>query len=214
MIKLYGYWQSSATWRVRLALELKEIEYKYMPVNLLKGEQAEAAHISRNPQALVPALETTSGAFLTQSLAIIHYLERAFPQNPLLPTDPILAAQVEAVSTMIACEAQPFGNRRVLLYLRETLGFDDDAIKTWMDRWPGTTLKAVETMVMPSPSQYAFGDQPGMADLFIIPQLYAARRFGGDVSGFSRLLEIEAACEAVPAFHAAHPFQQADRPPS
>jgi len=211
MITVYGYWQSSATWRVRLCLLLKNLSFDYQPVNLLAGEQSETDHLARNPQGLVPALKTDNGHIITQSLSIIHYLERRYTTKPIIPKDPIQAARAETIATMIACEAQPFGNRKVLQYLKNDLNFDDTAIKDWMNRWAGQTLKAVERLVDQKENHFCVGNTPTLADIFVIPQLYAARRFGADIDGLSRLLRIEKKCEQLEIFHQAHPFQQSDR---
>lgn len=210
-MKLYGYWQSSATWRVRIALALKGIEYDYEPVNLLTGEQHQPPHLMRNPQGLVPVLETDSKDILTQSLAIIHYLDKISPPIPLLPKDPVIAAKAEAIAIMIASEAQPFGNRRVLQYLREDLGFDKAGIGKWMNRWVGKTLAGVEALIPPE-GRFFSNDRPGLPEIFIIPQLFAARRFGADIDHLTNLLAIEKTCASLNAFAQAHPSQQADRP--
>ena len=215
-MKLYGYWRSSATWRVRLAFALKGLAYDYIPVNLLEAAHQEPAYTRHNPQNLVPTLETDDGETLTQSLAIIRYLDRLYPQTSLLPLDPVKAAKVEAVAIAIACEAQPFANLRVLQYLRQERGFHDDDIADWLNRWTGKTLHAAQHLITANEPQgavmFSFGNTPGLADIFIIPQLFAARRFGADLTGLDRLLDIERACEAHPAFQAAHPGQQPDAP--
>ncbi len=208
-MRLFGYWQSSATWRVRLALSLKNIDYDYVPVNLLKGEQRKPEYLARNPQGLVPVLETNDGTCLAQSLAIIHYLEKQFPKSPLLPMDPVMAAKAEAIAIMINSEAQPFGNRRVLQYLKTKLGFDEGKISDWMNQWPGQTLGVVETL-MPANGAFFSDERPGLPEIFIIPQLYAARRFGADIGAFTNLLATEKRCEGLDTFFRAHPFQQID----
>lgn len=207
-MKLYGYWQSSATWRVRLALALKDLAYTPVAVDLVEGDQISTDYLSRNPQGLVPTLETEDGTLLTQSLAIILYLENAYPEKPLVSNDPVIAAKTHAIALMIASEAQPFGNRRVLQYLRNERSFDEADIKEWMNRWPGNTLTALESLVQSTGSSFCMGDTPGLADIFLIPQLYAARRFGADIDHLTHLLAIEKNCEALAVFEQAHPRHQ------
>ncbi|MEM1193052.1 MAG: maleylacetoacetate isomerase [Pseudomonadota bacterium] len=215
-MKLYGYWRSSATWRVRIALALKGLTAEYVPVNLLAGAQTEPGYTAINPQNLVPSLETDDGDLLTQSLAIIRYLDRAYPDQPLTPLDPAKAAQVEAVAMTIACEAQPFGNLRVLTMLRDDHGFSKTDIANWINRWPVKALHAAQQLIARHQpgvnSMFSFGDTPGLAEAFLIPQLAPVRRFGGDLSGLDRLLAVEAACTAHPAFIDAHPDNQPDHP--
>lgn len=210
-MKLYGYWRSSTTWRVRIALALKNIEYEYVPVNLLSGEQKSSEHLARNPQGLVPVLEPLEGTYLTQSLAIIHYLEKKFPDRSLYPEDPIKAAKAEAIAIMITGEAQPFGNLRVLTHLKKTHNFDDEAIADWMNLWPGKTLGAVNEL-LPEEGSFFSNDRPGLPEVFLIPQLYAARRFGTKLEKFTKILALEKKCEALESFQKAHPDNQPDKP--
>lgn len=209
-MKLFGYWRSSATYRVRVALALKNLEYEYHPVNLLKGEQKSEAYLGRNPLGLVPALETDEGAVLTQSLAIIEYLEETWPDPPLLPGGAAARANARAIALAIASEAQPFMNLRIQQYLKNEGGFGEEAMKDWLNRWPGGAMAAVEKMLARTAGDYCIGDAPGLADCFLVPQMYGALRFGVDVSGFPKMQEIYERCQKHPAFEKAHPNNQPD----
>lgn len=211
-MKLYGYWRSSATYRVRIALALKELDYDYEPVNLLEGEQKSATYLEKNPHGLVPSLETDDGAVLTQSLAIMEYLEEAHPEPAILPQDPAARARARAVAATLACEAQPFMNLRIQTYLKNEGGFDEAAMKAWLDRWPGGAMAAVEKMIAETADRYCVGDQPTLADCCLVPQMYAAQRFGVDVSGLKRLNQIYERCLKHPAFEKARPSSQPDAP--
>lgn len=209
-MKLYGYWRSSATYRVRIALALKNLDYAYQAINLVKGEQREPAYRDKNPDGLVPTLETDDGAFLSQSLAIIEYLEEVYPAPALLPQSPLARANARAIAATLASEAQPFGNLRLQNYLKAERGFDEAAMKDWMNRWPGSAMAAVEKMLSRSAGDYCVGDVPGYADCFLVPQMYAAARFGVDISGLKKMREIWERCQKHPAFIKAHPDNQPD----
>ncbi|PQA89056.1 maleylacetoacetate isomerase [Hyphococcus luteus] len=209
-MKLFGYWRSSATYRVRIALALKNLPYDYEAVHLLKGEQNSEAYRAKNPLGLVPTLQTDDGALLVQSSAIIEYLEETFSEPPLLPGGAIARAQARAVAATLASEAQPFGNSRIQKYLKNERGFDADAMNDWMNRWPGGAMAAVEKMLAHTAGDYCVGDVPGLADCFLVPQMYAAHRFGIDVSGFAKMNEIHERCLKHPAFEKAHPDNQPD----
>ena len=209
-MKLFGYWRSSATYRVRIALELKGLEYEYEPVNLLKGEQHSPAHLTRNPQGLVPAFETEEGHILTQSMAIIEYLEERYPERPLLPEDAEGRARARAISAVIACEAQPFMNLRIQTYLKEECDFDAEAMKDWLQRWSGGAMASIETLIGQGKGKFCGGDRPGMADAFLVPQVFGALRFGIDLSKLPRILEIFERCNAMEPFQRAHPQNQPD----
>lgn len=215
-MKLFGYWRSSATYRVRIALELKGLDFDYEPVNLLRGEQRAPAFLARNPQGLVPALETEEGAVLTQSTAIIEYLEERYPEPPLLPANAEQRARARAVAAVIACEAQPFMNLRIQTYLREEREFDAAAMQDWLDRWAGAALLSVEALIGGDAARFCVGDTPGMADAFLVPQVYGAMRFGIDLSQTPRIMAIYRRCEALDPFIRAHPESQPDavKPPS
>ena len=209
-MKLFGYWRSSATYRVRIALHLKGLDFDYEPVNLLKGEQHSEGFLKRNPQGLVPALQTDEGAVLTQSLAIIEYLEERYPENPLLPADTDQRAKARAIAAVIACEAQPFMNLRIQSYLKEQREFDAAAIKDWLDRWTGGAMRSVEALIADGGGAFCVGDRPGMADAFLVPQVFGALRFGVDLSQTPRIKEIYERCNAIDAFVKAHPQNQPD----
>jgi len=207
-MKLFGYWRSSASYRVRIALELKGLEYDYEPVNLLKGEQLSPAHLKRNPQGLVPAFETEEGAILTQSLSIIEYLEERYPETPLLPADSAERAKARAISASIACEAQPFMHLRIQNYLKSERDFDETAMKAWLQRWAGGAMESVERLV--GARRFCVGDRPGMADAFLVPQVFGAMRFGIDLSRTPRIVEIFNRCNEMEPFKHAHPQNQPD----
>ena len=209
-MRLFGYWRSSATYRVRIALRLKGLDYGYEAVNLLKGEQNSPAFLKRNPQGLVPALETEEGAILTQSTAIIEYLEERYPDPPLLPSDAAKRAKARAIAAIIACEAQPFMNLRIQNYLKEKGEFDAEAMQDWLDRWTGGAMRSVETLVAADASPFCVGNEPGMADAFLVPQVFGALRFGVDLSATPRIKEIYDRCNALDAFIGAQPQNQPD----
>ncbi len=209
-MKLFGYWRSSATYRVRIALEIKGLEYEYEPVNLLKGEQQSPTHLKRNPQGLVPAFETKEGHVLTQSTAIIEYLEERYPETPLLPADSERRAKARSIAATIACEAQPFMNMRIQNYLKEKAEFDPAAMKEWLQHWSGGAMASVEALIGDNNEPFCVGDRPGMADAFLIPQVYGALRFGIDLSKQPRLVSIFNRCNAMTPFIRAHPQNQPD----
>ncbi len=209
-MKLFGYWRSSATYRVRIALALKELDYEYRPVNLLKGEQREPAYLEKNPMGLVPALQADDGAIVVQSLAIMEYLEDAFPRPSILPEDLAARGYARAIAATLACEAQPFMNLRIQNYLKNTLDLDADAISAWLDRWPGGAMAAAEKMVAAHGGAFCVGDASTIADCCLVPQMYGAMRFGIDISAMPRLNEVYDACQKLPAFEKAHPDNQPD----
>ncbi|GJL95260.1 MAG: maleylacetoacetate isomerase [Hyphococcus sp.] len=209
-MKLFGYWRSSATYRVRIALALKGLDYEYEPINLLKGEQRSEAYLAKNPLALVPALETEDGAIIVQSLAIMEYLEEAFPSPSIFPTDAIGRAKARTIATTLASEAQPFMNLRIQNYLKNEAGLDEAALKQWLNQWPGGAMAAVEKMVAETRGDFCVGDTLTVADCCLVPQWFAAIRFGVDVSGFTQLNEIYERCLKHPAFEKAHPLKQPD----
>jgi maleylpyruvate isomerase len=208
-MKLHGYFRSSASYRVRIALNLKGLRAEHLPHHLRKGEQCAPAYLALNPQGLVPALEDGSGTVLTQSLAIIEWLDETHPTPPLLPTDPLRRAKVRAFSMALACDTHPVQNLKVLARLRQ-LGLPEDEVKEWAAWANREGLNACETLVAAEPGPFCFGAAPTMADLCLVPQLANARRFGVDVSAFPRLLQAEAAAKALPAFADAAPERQID----
>lgn len=214
MLKLYGYWRSSAAYRVRIVLNLKGLPYQQVPVHLLKegGQQHSAEYRSLNPQGLLPLLvdEENGGIRIAQSLAIVEYLEEIFPVPALLPGDPAERARIRALALYIACDIHPLGNLRVLQYLTTELTFDDEAKRAWITHWLGTGLAAVEQGLAAFSGRLSLDQRPGYLEACLVPQLYNARRFGCDLSGFPRILDMAARCEALPAFIAAAPESQPD----
>ncbi|MGL4312682.1 MAG: maleylacetoacetate isomerase [Sphingomonas sp.] len=202
MLRLHDYWRSSASYRVRLALALKGIAYEIVPVNLVAGEQRGAANLAINPQGLVPTLEI-DGVALTQSLAIIDYLDRVYPDPPLLPADPIERARQQAMALIIAADIHPIDNPRVLNRLAEQFGADQAGRSAWYAHWITTGFDALESMAAPAP--YLGGAAPGLADICLVPQIYNARRFDVPLDAYPRLVAADAAACAHPAFQAAHP---------
>jgi maleylacetoacetate isomerase len=210
-MKFHGYFRSSAAYRCRIALNLKGLTPELAFVHLRHGGQREAAFLALNPQGLVPALEM-DGHVLTQSLAIVEWLEERFPDPALLPRDAFDRAHVRALALSIACDIHPLQNLRVLAYLRGELGQDQAGLDTWCRRWIESGLAAFERQVSGSgkAGDFCFGNSPGLADICLVPQMFSAQRFGADVSGLSTLNRITAHCAAHPAFHAAHPSRQPD----
>lgn len=209
-MKLLGYWRSGAAYRVRIALALKGLPFDYEAVNLLKDEQKSGVYLEKNPQGLLPTLIIDDGTLLRQSLAIIEYLDETNPKPPLLPSAPVERARARAIAYAIACEAQPFQNLRMQKYLREKSGFTDDAIKAWLAQWVGGAMHAVEAMIAESGGKFCVGDAPTIADICLVPQVYAALRFNVDLSGMDRLNRIYERCIALDAFKKAHPDNQPD----
>jgi maleylacetoacetate isomerase len=209
-VKLYGYFRSSAAYRVRIALNLKNIPYEMESIHLIRGGGAQhsAAFKAINPQARVPALVLDDGEVLTQSLAIIGYLDRTHPQPPLLPTDPLQRARIEAAAQVIACDIHPLNNTSPLQYLKRTLGQEQSAIDAWYHHWVLLGFEALEGMIRPGP--YAFGKAVTLADVCLVPQVYNARRLKVPLDRFPKIVAVDAACLALPAFDKARPENQPD----
>jgi maleylacetoacetate isomerase len=212
-MKLYTFFRSSASYRVRIALNLKGLKYEQAPIHLRRGggEQLSAAYKAINPQALVPALED-GGKILTQSLAIIEYLEERYPQPPLLPRDPADKALVRSMALVIACEIHPIQNLRVLQYVKREYGQSNEQVNRWAQHWINLGLAALEQMIVAQPrrGKFCFGDKPTLADICLVPQLGNARRYGCDLSPYPAIIEIEKNCMALPAFADAAPEKQPD----
>ncbi|MBF8732475.1 maleylacetoacetate isomerase [Pseudomonas guariconensis] len=208
-MELFTYYRSTSSYRVRIALALKGLDYQALPVNLLKGEQRGADYLALNPQGRVPALRTDGGELLVQSPAIIEYLEEVYPQPALLPASAEARAKVRGVAAIIGCDVHPLHNVSVLNQLRQ-LGHDDAQVNQWIAHWIGQGLAAVEQLI--GDRGFCFGDEPGLADVYLIPQLYAAERFKVDLSGYPRIARVAALAQAHPAFTKAHPSCQPDTP--
>ena len=208
-MKLHGYFRSSASYRVRIALNLKGLGVEHLPHHLRKGEQRAPAFLALNPQGLVPALEDDVGAVLTQSLAIIEWLDERHPNPPLLPKDPLRRAKVRAFALAIACDTHPVQNLKVLARLRE-LGLPEEAVTGWAAWANREGLAACEALIAGEAGPFCFGEAPTMADLCLVPQLANARRFGVDLDALPRLLRAEAAAKNHKAFADAAPERQPD----
>ena len=210
-MKLYGYFRSSASYRVRIALSLKGLDYDLQPIHLRRGEQRAPEFLERNPQGLVPALED-GGAVLVQSLAIIEYLEERFPEPPLLPAPPGDRAWVRALAQIVACDVHPINNLRILQYLEKELGLDDDARAAWARAWIDHGFAAMEAMVVGDSrsGSHCFGDRPTLADVCLVPQVVNSRRFGVDMNRYPTLARIYDNCMRVPAFADQAPERQPD----
>jgi maleylpyruvate isomerase len=208
-MKLHGYFRSSASYRVRIALNLKGLGADQLSYHLRKGDQRAPAYLALNPQGLVPALQDDHGATLTQSLAIIEWLDETHPSPPLLPTDLLQRAKVRAFAMALACDTHPVQNLKVLAQLRE-LGLTEEQVTAWAAGVNREGLAACEALIADEPGPFCFGAQPTIADLCLVPQLANARRFGVDVSAFPRLLKAEAAAKANKAFADAAPDRQPD----
>jgi maleylacetoacetate isomerase/maleylpyruvate isomerase len=204
-MKLHNYFRSSASFRVRIALALKGLSYEYHAVHLAKGEQFQDAFTQLNSDALVPMLEI-DGLRLTQSMAIMEYLDETHPTPALLPPDAAGRARVRALSQAIACEIHPVNNLRILKYLSATLKVDEDTKNTWYRHWVDLGLQAFEKQLAHSPAgAYCHGDTPGMADCVLVPQIFNAKRFKVELGGFQRTMAVFDACMALPAFQQAQP---------
>jgi len=208
-MKLHGYFRSSASYRVRIALNLKGLSADHLPYHLRKGEQRDPTYLAINPQGLVPTLQDNQGAILTQSLAIIEWLDETHPEPPLLPQDPLRRAHVRAFALALACDVHPVQNLKVLARLRQ-LGIPEDQVTGWAAWANQEGLSACETLIADEPGPFCFGTTPTMADLCLVPQLANARRFGVDLDAFPRLLKAEAAAKNIKAFADAAPERQPD----
>ena len=206
---LHGYWRSGAAYRTRIGLNLKGLSYEQRGVDLRTGAQRSDAFVALNPQGMVPALEI-DGAVLTQSPAILEWLDEAFPSPPLLPVNPVARAHVRAMAALIGCDIHPLNNLRVGKALRESFGADQAAVDAWAARWILPGFAALERLVAIHGGGWCYGDAPGLADCYLIPQIYSARRFNVPLEAFPRLLEIDRAAADHAAFVAAQPYRQPD----
>lgn len=212
-MKFHGYFRSSSSYRCRIAFNLKGVDYDFVPVHLVKdgGQQKSEAYKALNPQGLVPTLEVDGGV-LTQSPAILEWLDETYPEPKLLPSDPLERARVRAFTQVIACEVHPLQNLRVLQFLRANYSQDQDGVNAWCRRWIGDGLAACEALLSAhnSGQDFCFGETPGMGDVYLIPQVFSAVRFGVDMSNFDNINRIANNCSAVEAFDLAHPAKQPD----
>lgn len=208
-MELFAYYRSTSSYRLRIALALKGLDYQTVPINLLKGEHRQPVYQAINPQGRVPALRTDDGNVLIQSPAIIEYLEERYPVRPLLSDDLITRAHERAVAALIACDIHPLHNVSVLNQLRQ-LGQGEEQVTQWIGHWVSQGLAAIEQLI--GDSGYCFGPEPGLADVYLIPQVYAAQRFDVPLAAYPRIARVAALAEQHPAFLKAHPARQPDTP--
>ncbi|MBZ9698855.1 maleylacetoacetate isomerase [Mesorhizobium sp. ESP6-5] len=211
-IVLHNYFRSSTSHRVRIALEMKGVGYDYIPHHLRHGEHLEAAYLAVNPQGLVPALIWSDGMLLTQSLAIIEFLDETIPEPPLLPKDPPSRARVRMLAQMIACDIHPVNNLRVLTSLRTLFGAGDQDVANWFRHWVNEGFGPLEKLLTASPETGTFchGEAAGLADICLAAQVTSNARFGVDMTPYPTIARINAACVALPAFQKAAPQNQID----
>jgi maleylpyruvate isomerase len=209
-VKLYSYFRSSAGYRARIALNLKNLPYETISVHLTKdgGQQYKDAYRAVNPQMRVPALVLDNGATLLQSLAIIEYIDEIHPTPPLLPSDPVMRAHARAIAQIVACDIHPLNNTSPLNYLRKQLKQDEAAVNAWYAHWVVAGFNAIEPLLKPDP--YALGGQVTVADVCLVPQVFNARRFKVPLDAYPRIVAVEAACQKLPAFQKSLPENQPD----
>ena len=210
-MRLYNYFRSGTSHRTRIALNLKGLSYEYIPVNLRAGEDRSDRYLALNPQGLVPLLELEE-CRLMQSPAIIEFLEERWPDPPLLPSDIFGRARVRALAAMIGCDIHPINNLRILNELRGSFGADDAAVKGWCGKWITAGFEAIEQLLDEEPrrGRFCYGDSPTVADIYLVPQIYSARRFEVDLASFPNIVEIDKACGELDAFRTATPAMQPD----
>jgi len=209
-VKLYTYFRSSAAFRVRIALNLKGLKYEPVFVHLAKGEHRQPQYAQVNPQALLPTLELDDGTRLTQSLAIIEWLEEKHPTPPLLPKEPLARARVRSLSYLVASEIHPLNNLRVLQHLKRALGQTQDEIDTWYRYWIADGLAKLEAELAGSSGKFCHGDFPGMADCCLVPQIFNAKRYSSDLAPYPTTMRVFDNCMKLEAFDRAQPSKQPD----
>jgi len=209
-MKLFGYFRSSAAYRVRIALNLKAVAYEDAFIHLVRdgGEHLKADYLAINPQGRVPSLQLDDGTVLIQSPAILEYIEETYREPALLPSDPVSRSNIRSAAALIGCDIHPLNNLSTMNYLRDPLGHDGDDVKTWYRHWVDVGFSALEQMLSDGP--YAFGETVTMADVYLVPQVYNARRFEIPLQGYPRIVAADAACAKLEAFQKAHPAAQAD----
>jgi maleylacetoacetate isomerase len=209
-VKLYTYFRSSAAFRVRIALNLKGLEYGPVFVHLAKGEHRKPDYAKVNPQALVPTLELEDGTRLNQSLAIIEYLDEVHPNPPLLPRESKAKARVRSLSELVACEIHPLNNLRVLQHLKRALGQSEEQVNAWYRHWIGDGLAKLEAELASGKSKFCHGDSPTMADCCLVPQIFNAKRYNCELAPFPTTMRVFDACMKLEAFDRAQPVKQPD----
>ena len=209
-MRLHGYWRSGTSYRVRIALALKGLAFEQAAYDLRRGDQHATCYRALNPQSLVPALELDDGTVLTQSPAILEWLEEAFPAPPLLPPDPAQRAIVRAMAALVGCDIHPLNNLRVLKALRHELGADKDQVGAWIARWIADGFAALEPLIERHGQGAAFGNTPTLADCYLVPQVYSAERFGVPLGPYPRLMAAVEAVRGRADVAAAHPDRQPD----
>ncbi len=207
-MRLYSYWRSTTSYRVRIVLNLKGFDHDIVPVDLVKGAQRTPEYAAINPGRGVPTLELDDGSHLTQSLAIIDYLDHLRPDPAILPAEPLARARTMAAAHQVALDIHPVNNLRVVNRLKQ-MGHSQEDVISWMNHWMHEGLSAYQAMIAPD-TPFSFGDAPDLADICLTAQMYNARRWGLDLTPFARIVEIEQACLALPAFDAARPENQPD----
>jgi len=204
-MELYNYFRSSASWRVRIALKLKGLDYAYKPIHLVKKEQNSPEYLETSGTGLVPLLVLDDGTRLHQSMAIIEYLDETHPEPPLLPRDPLGRARVRALAQDIACEIHPLNNTRVLGWLKGELGLSEEARNAWIHRWIEGGLEVVDRQLAAQPSTFCHGETPGLADCALVPQIFNAQRFNCRLDHVPHVMRVHAACMSHAAFASTQP---------
>ncbi len=211
-MKLYNYWRSGTSYRVRIAFELKGLSYEYVPVDLREGAHKRANYLALNPQGLVPALDLADGNIISQSPAIIEFLEETYLENPLLPNGGVERAKVRALASIVGCDIHPLNNLRIMKYLKNDLEQPQAKVDAWIKRWIVDGFQALEAILKQDNSRgdFCHGGKPGLAECYLLPQIYSAQRFNVDMSTFKILTKIEQACLKLEAFERAYPDNQPD----
>ena len=208
-MKLYTYFRSSAAFRVRIALNVKDLRYESLFVHLAKGEHRRPEYANVNPQGLLPALELDDGIRLNQSLAIIEYLEDKYPRPPLLPSDAVGKARVRGLAALVACEIHPLNNLRVLQHLKRSLGQSEEQVNAWYRHWIADGLAKLEAQLDPE-AKFAYGDAPTMADCCLVPQIFNAKRYDCNLAPYPTTMRVFEQCMRLEAFDRAQPAKQPD----